>query len=275
MTSPAVRRPQLNTILKYRTNMKNTFQNKVALITGATSGIGAAAAQQLAALGAKVIVSGRREAEGQAVVADIVKAGGTASFFKADTSQEADVKALVDYAMETYGGLHFAFNNAGVEGTPGLTSDQQTEENYRHTFDINVLGVLLSQKYEIPAILKSGGGAIVNTSSIAGSVGMAGMAVYVASKHAVEGLTKAAALEFAQQGLRVNAVAFGAIETPMVNRFVGEQKDNNPQRDWLASAHPIGRIGTPDEAASAAISLMDNTFVTGSILAVDGGWTAQ
>jgi NAD(P)-dependent dehydrogenase (short-subunit alcohol dehydrogenase family) len=255
--------------------MNTSFQNKVALITGATSGIGAAAARQLAALGAKVVVSGRRETEGRAVVASIVVAGGTASFFKADTSREADVKALVDFTVNTYGGLNFAYNNAGVEGTPGLTSDQQTEGNYRHTFDINVLGVLFSQKYEIPAILKSGGGAIVNTSSVVGSVGMAGMGVYVASKHAVEGLTKTAALEFSRQGVRVNAVAFGAIETPMVSRFVGEHKVNNPQRDWLASAHPAGRIGTTDEAASGAISLMANAFVTGSILAVDGGWTAQ
>jgi NAD(P)-dependent dehydrogenase (short-subunit alcohol dehydrogenase family) len=255
--------------------MKNSFQNKVAVITGATSGIGAAAAHQLAALGAKVVVSGRREHEGQAVVAAIVKAGGTASFFKADTSKEADVKALVDFTVKNYGGLNYAYNNAGVEGTPGLTSDQQTEENYRHTFDINVLGVLFSQKYEIPAILKSGGGAIVNTSSVVGRIGMAGMGVYVASKHAVEGLTKTAALEFAKQGVRVNAVAFGAIETPMVGRFVGEHTANNPQRDWLASAHPVGRIGTTDEAAAAAISLLDNAFITGSVLLADGGWTAQ
>lgn len=255
--------------------MKNTFQNKVALITGATSGIGAVTARELAALGAKVIVSGRREAEGQAVVTSIRAAGGEASFFKADTSREADVKALVDFTVSTYGGLHYAFNNAGVEGAAGLTSDQQTEENYRHTFDINVLGVIFSQKYEIPAILASGGGAIVNNSSVAGHVGLGGMGVYIASKHAVEGLTKTAALEFSKQGVRVNAVAPGAIETPMLGRFVGEHKEENPQRDWLASMHPIGRVGTPEEIAWGVISLFENPFITGTSLPVDGGWLAQ
>jgi NAD(P)-dependent dehydrogenase (short-subunit alcohol dehydrogenase family) len=209
------------------------------------------------------------------VVKLIQAAGGIASFFQADASREADVKALVDYTVTTYGRLDYAFNNAGTEGTPGLTADGQTEENYRQTFDINVLGVLLSLKYEIPAILKSGGGAIVNTSSVAGQVGMAGMGVYVASKHAVNGLTRSAALEFAKQGVRVNAVAPGAIQTPMVNRFVGEHQDNNPQRDWLAGVHPVGRIGTTDEVAQAVLSLLENPFITGTILTVDGGWTAQ
>ena len=255
--------------------MNHPFQNKVVLITGATSGIGATVAHELAARRAKVVVSGRRETEGNAVVQAIQAAGGIASFFKADTSSEAQVKALVEFAVQTYGGLHYAFNNAGVEGEAGLTSDQQTEENYRRTFDINVLGVLLSMKHEIPAMLASGGGAIVNTSSVAGRVGMAGMGVYVASKHAVEGLTKSAALEFAKQGVRVNAVAPGAIQTPMVDRFVGESKSGNPQREWLESVHPVGRIGTSDEAALAVIALLENPFITGTSLAVDGGWTAQ
>jgi len=256
-------------------NMKTAFQNKVVLITGATSGIGATVAHELAARRAKVVVSGRRAAEGEAVVKAIQDAGGIASFFQADASKESEVKALVDFAVKTYGGLHYAFNNAGVEGTPGLTVDNQTEENYRHTFDINVLGVLFSLKHEIPAILKSGGGAVVNTSSVAGQIGMAGMSVYVASKHAVDGLTRTAALEFAKQGVRVNAVAPGAIQTPMVNRFVGEHTTNNPNRDWLSSMHPVGRIGTTDEIAAAVIALLENTFITGTILTVDGGWTAQ
>ena len=255
--------------------MKNAFQNKVVLITGATSGIGAEVALELAARKAKIVVSGRREAEGQAVVAAIEAAGGIASFFKADASSEDDVKALVAHTLKTYGSLDHAFNNAGVEGTPGLTTDQQTIENYRHTFDINVLGVLLSMKHEIPAMLKSGGGGIVNTSSVAGRVGMAGMGVYVASKHAVEGFTKAAALEFAKQGIRVNAVAPGAIQTPMMDRFVGEARTGNPQRDWLESVHPVGRIGTVGEIAQAVIALLENPFITGTSLAVDGGWTAQ
>jgi short-subunit dehydrogenase len=255
--------------------MNSSFQNKIALVTGGTSGIGATVAHELAARRAKVVVSGRRRAEGEAVVRAIQDAGGIASFFQADTSRETEVKALVDYTVGTYGRLDYAFNNAGIEGTPGLTSDQQTEENYRRTFDINVLGVLFSLKHEIPAILGSGGGAIVNTSSVAGQVGMAGMGVYVASKHAVDGLTKSAALEFAKQGVRVNAVAPGAIQTPMVNRFVGENTANNPQRDWLASVHPVGRIGTTGEVAQAVIALLENTFITGTILTVDGGWTAQ
>ncbi len=255
--------------------MNTTFQDKVVLITGATSGIGETVALQLAARGAKVVVSGRREPEGRAVVQAIADAGGTAAFCRADTSKEADVKTLVDFTLETYGRLDYAFNNAGVEGTPGLTSDQQTEENYRHTFDINVLGVILSMKHEIPAILRSGGGAIVNTSSVAGQIGMPGMGVYVASKHAVDGLTRVAALEFSKAGVRVNAVSPGAIQTPMVNRFVGEALTDNPQRDWIASMHPIGRIGTTDEVAAAVLALLENTFITGAILTVDGGWTAQ
>ena len=255
--------------------MKTAFQNKVVLITGATSGIGVAVAHELAARKAKIVVSGRRETEGQAVVSEIQAAGGVATFFKADASNEDEVKALVAHTVKTYGSLEYAFNNAGVEGAAGVTTDQQTVENYRHTFDINVLGVLLSMKHEIPAMLKSGGGAIVNTSSVAGNVGMAGMSVYVASKHAVEGLTKATALEFAKQGIRVNAVAPGAIQTPMVDRFVGEAKTENPQRAWLESVHPVGRIGTVDEIAMGVIALLENPFITGTSLNIDGGWTAQ
>ena len=255
--------------------MNTAFQNKVALVTGATSGIGAATARLIAARGAKVVVAGRRLQEGEAVVETIQTAGGEASFCQADTSKEADIKALVDFTLKTYGRLDYAFNNAGVEGVAGLTSIQQTEENYRHTFDINVLGVLLSMKHEIPAMLANGGGAIVNTSSVGGHIGLPGMGVYIASKHAVEGLTKTAALEFSKQGVRVNAVAPAAIQTDMVDRFIGESKVNNPQRDWLANAHPIGRMGTTDEVALAVMALFENPFITGTSLAVDGGWLAQ
>src|SRR2546422_2583934 len=155
------------------TNMNTSLKNKVALVTGGTSGIGEAAALQLAKTGAKVVVAGRRESEGQAVLKAIEKAGGQALFVKTDVSREADVKALVDKTLATFGRLDFAFNNAGVEGAAGLTTDKQTEENYRHTFDINVLGVLFSMKHEIPAILKHGG-AIGKPSSVVGKIGMPG-----------------------------------------------------------------------------------------------------
>ena len=251
-----------------------SLKNKVALVTGGSSGIGEAVALQLAKAGAKVVVAGRRESEGQAVVKAIEKAGGQALFLKTDVSREPDVKALVDKTLATFGRLDFAFNNAGVEGTAGLTMDKQTEENYRRTFDINVLGLLFSLKHEIPAILKNGG-AIVNTSSVVGQIGMPGFGVYTASKHAVNGLTRSAALEFAKQGVRVNAVAFGTIQTPMVDRLVGEAKTSNSQRDWLAGLHPVGRLGTVEEAAQAVIALLENPFITGAVLSVDGGWTAQ
>lgn len=254
--------------------MKTSFENKVALVTGGTSGIGKTAALALAAAGAKVVVAGRRENEGREVVEAIKKSGGQALFVKTDVSREADVKTLVDKTIAAFGRLDFAFNNAGVEGPVGVNTDQQTEENYRLIFDINVLGVLLSMKYEIPAILKNGG-AIVNTSSVVGQVALPGVGLYTASKHAVNGLTRTAALEFARQGVRVNAVAFGAIQNPMVDRFVGEAKTNNAQRDWLAGAHPVGRLGTVEEAAQAVLVLLENPFITGSVLNVDGGFTAQ
>jgi NAD(P)-dependent dehydrogenase (short-subunit alcohol dehydrogenase family) len=250
-----------------------SFKNKAALVMGGTSGIGEAAALALAREGAKVVVAGRRESEGQSVMDAIKKAGGEALFVKTDVSREADVKALVDRSVAAFGRLDYAFNNAGIEGTAGLTVDRQTEENYRHTFDINVLGVLFSMKHEIPAILKNGG-AIVNSSSVAGQIGSPGFGVYAASKHAVNGLTRSAALEFAKQGVRVNAVAFGTIDTPMVDRLVGDSKTRNAQRDWLTGFHPVGRVGTVQEAAQAVLALLENPFITGSILAVDGGWTA-
>lgn len=251
------------------------LKNKSVLVTGGTSGIGVAAALLFAKEGARVVVAGRREAEGKAVVEAIEARGGSAAFCKTDVSREEEVKTLVEFVLARHGGLDIAFNNGGIEGEPGLTIDRQTVENYRQTFDINVLGVLLSMKHEIPAMLMRGGGAIVNTSSVVGQVGLAGLGVYAASKHAVNGLTRSAALEFAKQGIRVNAIAPAAIETPMLQRLVGGESEVTPQREGMALLHPVGRIGTPQEVAQAVLALCLNEFITGVILPVDGGFTAQ
>jgi NAD(P)-dependent dehydrogenase (short-subunit alcohol dehydrogenase family) len=248
--------------------MQNDYTNKIALITGGTSGIGKVTAIAFASAGAKVVLTGRREKEGAEVVAEIKQTGGTASFVRADVSKDADIVNAIEFVVATYGRLDVAFNNAGVEMLGPL--DQVTEEQYRSTFDINVWGVLNSMKYEIPAMLKVGGGAIVNTSSIAGHIGLAQASIYVATKHAVEGLTKAAAVEFGKQGIRVNAVAPGTIDTEMVARFPKEAQA------WLLTQHPVGRFGTSEDIAAAVLYLASDAakFTTGTILAVDGGWSA-
>ena len=253
--------------------MQTSFQNKVVLITGATSGIGKVSALAFAKAGAKVIVSGRREAEGQAVVAEIKAAGGEATFVKADVAVEADVVALVAKTVATYGRIDIAFNNAGVELTGSIVD--ATEADYRRVFDINVWGVLTSMKHEIPVMLKQGAGVIINTSSVAGHVGMAGASIYVASKHAVEGLTKAAALEYAKQGIRVNAVAPAAIETDMMNRFTGG--GNEEALSYMRSLQPVGRLGRSEEIANPVLFLASDaaSFITGTSLKVDGGLLAQ
>src|SRR5256885_14723321 len=219
--------------------MKNgKFDGKVALVTEGTSGIGRTPAIAFARAGAKVVLTGRREKEGAQVVAEIKKLGGDAAFVRADVAKDADVKAMVDFTVDKFGHLDVAFNNAGVEWTGPL--DQATEAEYRRVFDINVWGVLNSMRYEIPVMLKNGGGAIVNNSSVAGHVGLAGASIYMASKHAVEGLTKSIALEFAKQNIRINAVAPGVIATDMLDRFAGKEGE---RRDSLTSIIPVGRIG--------------------------------
>lgn len=254
--------------------MSQKLQNKVALVTGGTSGIGRASAIALAKAGAKVVVSGRREAEGQETVRLIEAAGGQALFVKADVANEADVINLVTKTVEKFGGLHIAFNNAGVEGHPAPIA-QATAEDYQHVFDINVKGVILSMKHEIPALLKSGGGSIINTASVAGLVGMPGAGIYVASKHAVLGLTKSAALEVAKQGIRVNAISPAAIQTDMLDRFTGGVQTDTGK--YLTSLHPIGRIGQADEIANPVVFLAsdDSSFITGQSITVDGGLTSQ
>lgn len=248
--------------------MQNSYTNKVVLITGGTSGIGKVTAIAFADAGAKVVLSGRREKEGVEVVAEINQIGGTAAFVRADVSNDADIVKAIDFVLSTHGRLDVAFNNAGMEMLGPL--DQVTEEQYRQTFDVNVWGVLNSMKHEIAAMLKTGGGAIVNTSSIAGHIGLAQASIYVATKHAVDGLTKAVAVEFAKQGIRVNAVAPGSIDTDMVARFPSEAQN------WLIAQHPVGRLGTSEEIAAAVLYLASDAakFTTGTILAVDGGWSA-
>jgi NAD(P)-dependent dehydrogenase (short-subunit alcohol dehydrogenase family) len=249
------------------------FVGKVVLVTGGTSGIGRATAEAFAAEGAKVVVSGRREPEGLAVVEGIRKAGGEATFVRADVSKEDDVRQLVAKTVAKYGRLDVAFNNAGVEWVGAVTD--VTEADYRRVFDANVWGVLAAMKYEIPELLKAGGGAVVNTSSVGGHIGMANVSVYAATKHAVEGLTKSAALEYAKQGVRVTAVAPAAITTEMMDRFVGGE--HTEQGRGLAAMHPVGRMGRSEEVAAAVLYLASDAakFVTGVSLPVDGGWVAQ
>jgi len=250
--------------------MKNgKFDGKVALVTGGTSGIGKATAIAFARAGAKVVLTGRREKEGAQVVDEIKKLGGDAAFVRADVAKDADVKAMVDFTVDKFGRLDLAFNNAGVEWKGPL--DQATEAEYRRIFDINVWGVLNSMRHEIPVMLKNGGGSIVNTSSVAGHVGLPQVSVYIASKHAVEGLTKSLALEFAKQNIRINAIAPGVIATEMFDRFA-----DDALRDQITSIVPVGRVGASEEIAAAVLYLAsdDARFTTGASLVVDGGYVA-
>ena len=256
-------------------HVTTSLKNTVAFITGGTSGIGAATAIEFARRGANVVLTGRRKEEGEKVAAEARSHGVQALFVQGDVSKDADVRRMVDEALKITGRIDFAFNNAGVEGHFGTPLIEHDEESYRHIFDINVLGVLHAMKHEIRAMLKSGGGSIVNTSSVAGSVGMPGASVYVASKHAVNGLSKSAALEYAKQGIRINTVSPAAIDTPMLDRFTGGTESDFHKQ--LSAMHPIGRTGRPEEIAKAAVWLLTSeaSFVTGTDLLVDGGFTAQ
>lgn len=248
------------------------FTDKVVLITGGTSGIGRACAIAFAKEGAKVVLTGRREKEGGEVVAEIKSLSGDALFVRTDIRHEADVKAMVEATLKAFDRLDIAVNNAGVE--QGFTPlPNQTEDDYSFIMDTNVKGVWLSLKHEIPAMLQTGGGSIINVASVAGVIGMPTVPIYIASKHAVLGLTKAIALEYAKQGIRINAVNPGAIETPMVDRFAADEATLN----YINSLHPIGRIGKAEEIADAVLWLASDksSFVTGSAVTVDGGFTAQ
>ena len=240
----------------------------VVLITGALTGIGRATAVAFAHEGARLVVSGRREEEGHALAKELRGLGAEAEYVKADVRKDEDVRNLVDKTVSRFGRLDVAVNNAGTEGQPGPLTEQ-TAETYAATFDSNVLGVVLSLKHELRAMYSQKSGSIINVSSIAGQVGFGGASVYVASKHAVEGLTKSAALEAAGTGVRVNAVAPGPIETPMLNRFVGSEEN---KKGFLQHI-PLKRAGTPDEVAQAILFLASDktSYVTGQSIGVDGG----
>jgi NAD(P)-dependent dehydrogenase (short-subunit alcohol dehydrogenase family) len=250
-----------------------SYAGKVALVTGAASGIGRATALAYARQGAHVVVTDV-DAEGGRETARRVEAEGVRGLFvRCDVSQDRDVRASIDRAVETFGRLDCAFNNAGIEGERAPTPDC-TEQNWDRVISINLKGVWLCMKHEIPHLLKQGGGAIVNCASIAGLVGFAGIPAYVASKHGIVGLTRTAALELAKSNVRINAVCPGVIQTPMIERFAHGEAQIQKQ---LLEGEPIGRLGRPEEVAEAVLWLSSAaaSFVTGQAIAVDGGWVAQ
>ncbi len=253
--------------------MGTTHVGPVALVTGGAAGIGRAAAGAMARRGAAVVVADVEEREGERTAERLRTDGHEALFVAADVSRAADVEALVDRAVSRYGRLDWAFNNAGIEGSTATTEDV-SEDDWGRVLAINLTGVWLCMRHEIPAMLEAGGGAIVNCASIAGMVGFPGAAPYVASKHGVVGLTRTAALEFASRGIRVNAICPGIIHTAMIDRYSHGDAGVEAQ---LAAGEPIGRMGTADEVANAAAWLCSGeaSFVTGAVIPVDGGWTAQ
>ena len=243
----------------------------VVLITGGLTGIGRATAVAFAQSGARIVVSGRREEQGRALAEELRGLGAEAEFIRADVRQDEDVRTLVDQTVARFGRIDIAVNNAGTEGQPGPVT-QQTAESYAATFDTNVLGLLLSVKHETRVMQAQGAGSIVNVSSTYGHEGAAHASIYAASKHAVEGLTKSAALELAASGVRVNAVAPGPTETGMLNRFTGTAEN----KARLASGVPLGRVGDPEEIARAILFIGSDSasFITGQVLSADGGKTA-
>jgi NAD(P)-dependent dehydrogenase (short-subunit alcohol dehydrogenase family) len=253
--------------------MAGVVAGKVALVTGASSGIGRATALAFAREGAKVVVADVTVEGGEETVAQVKKAGGEAIFVKTDVSKAVEVEALVAKAVATYGRLDCAYNNAGIAGKAKTVVDD-TEDNWDRILAINLKGVWLCMKYEIAHMLKQGGGAIVNTASGAGLIGVRRGGAYVASKHGVVGLTKTAALEYAKAGIRVNCVCPGPIDTPMLQGIGG---NNQVVIERMVAAQPGGRLGKPAEIAEAAVWLCSDaaSFVTGLPMPVDGGYTAQ
>lgn len=256
-----------------QTNVKYNFQDKVVFITGASAGIGKETAIEFGQSGAQVVIADVNLDGGQGTAHLIKESGGKAHFIKCDVSIAGDVQVAIDQTISMFGKIDFAFNNAGVEGVSSKTADC-TEKNWDSVLSINLKGIWLCMKHEIAQMTKQGHGAIVNCASIAGLVGFSGSAAYVASKHGVIGLTKTAALDYAKQNIRVNAVCPGIIQTDMIERFVN---GNEQIRKAFADSEPVGRIGQPSEIAQTVLWLCSDSssFVTGHAMAVDGGWVAQ
>jgi NAD(P)-dependent dehydrogenase (short-subunit alcohol dehydrogenase family) len=246
--------------------------SKTVLITGALTGIGRAAALAFARNGNRIVVSGRHQDAGEALVSELRQKGADAEFIQADVRHDEEVRDLVDRTVARFGRLDIAVNNAGTEGHKGLITDQ-TAESYAATFDTNVLGVILSMKHEVRVMREQGAGSIVNISSTYGHEGAAGASVYVGSKHAVEGITKSVALETANSGIRVNAVAPGPTDTGMLTRFTGTPEN----KAVLAAQVPLGRLGLSEEVADGIVFMASDeaSFITGHILNVDGGHSAN
>jgi NAD(P)-dependent dehydrogenase (short-subunit alcohol dehydrogenase family) len=249
-----------------------TMSNQVVLVTCALTGIGRATARAFARAGATVVVAGRRDEAGRALAEGLNALGGSGAYIRADVRHEDDVRSLLDQIVERFGRLDVAVNNAGTEGTPGPLTEQ-TAESYAATFDTNVLGTVLSMKHELRVMQAQGHGSIVNLSSTMGHKAAPSASLYTASKHAVEGLTKAAALEAAAFAVRVNAVAPGPVETEMLNRFTGSAD----RKAGLIAGVPLKRAGTPEEIAKAIVFMASDqaSFLTGQIVSVDGGKSAQ
>src|ERR1700736_1266487 len=251
---------------------KDQVTGPAVLVTGALTGIGRATALAFAREGARIVVSGRHDDKGNALVSELQEIGAEATFIKSDVRHDDEVRALVDETVKQFGRLDVAVNNAGTEGNPGPVTDE-TAESYAATFDTNVLGTLLSMKHELRVMLPKGSGSIVNVSSAYGSVGAAGASVYVASKHAIEGLTKSAALEVGGTGVRVNVVAPGTTDTGMLTRFTSTDENKLA----LVSTVPVKRLAKPDEIAHviAFVASANASYMTGASIPVDGGMIAD
>ncbi len=257
--------------------MGAAFAGKVALVTGGTAGIGRATALAFARAGAQVVFAGRRRAEGETVAAEIVASGGEGVFVACDVAREADVQALVAATLQRFGRLDCAFNNAGIEGVLGKQVHEQPLDAFDALMAVNLRGLFICLQHEIAAMLARGGGAIVNTASILGQVGFAGSAPYVASKHAIIGLTRTAALDYATSGIRVNAICPGGVETAMLDRLAEALGPADLVRRQLTSLHPMARLSQPEEIAASVLYLCSDaaSAVTGHALAVDGGFLAR